>query len=134
MLVTSSNPTIQNTHAGFPRSTSSATTKTSGMIIPAASRADVAYFRVEEVHTAHFGFGNVQPGVNYGGWKRKHLHPAGLASDNTEYFSDDGIDPWNFDDASAASSALEDCHLESFGLALRANSAVWIQEMLTSIP
>ena len=41
-----------------------------------------------------------------------------------EYFLDDGVDSWKFDDASAASSAVEDCHLESLGRALCANSAI----------
>jgi len=59
--------TIENNHAGLPSLTSSEVTKTSGMSIPATPRAEVAYFRSAEVHTAHFGLGNVLPDSSCGG-------------------------------------------------------------------
>lgn len=49
--------TIDETHAGFPILTSSATTKASGTSIPAFASAERAYSRVAEVHIAQHGFG-----------------------------------------------------------------------------
>ena len=113
-----------STHAGFPCLTSSAATKTSGMMIPAALRAEVAYFRVAEVHMAHFGSGNVLPDPSCRGWERKHPPSADLANKMTPYVFDNGASAWKFDDAPAVSSTLNDCQLENFGLALCANLAI----------
>jgi hypothetical protein len=57
----------EKTYAGFPFFTSSAAMNTSGIFISAAPRAEVAYFRVAEVHIAHFGLGNLLPDDSYEG-------------------------------------------------------------------
>lgn len=55
--------------------------------MPAEPRAEVAYFRVADVHIAHFGLGNVLPDDSYEGWDRKYLSIEGGESDerNTSF-------------------------------------------------
>ncbi len=55
----SMNAGMKKTYAGFPFSTSSATTKTSGIVTPAMPRAAVAYFLVAEVQMAQLGLGSL---------------------------------------------------------------------------
>ena len=50
---------LVKTYSGFPFSTSSETTKTSGTGTPTAFKADVAYTTVADVQMAHLGFGNL---------------------------------------------------------------------------
>ena len=50
------------THAGLPWVTSSAATKISGGVTPAARSACVAYALVAEVQRAHTAFGRLEPG------------------------------------------------------------------------
>jgi len=91
--------------------------------MPAAPRAEVAYFRVAEVHTAHLGSGKTLLGANCEGVKRKHLHSADLANDGTAYILHDGTDTRKFDDPPTAGSTLEDFQFKYFGLPLCAISA-----------
>lgn len=115
--IRNANSNIESTHAGFPCLTSSAATKTSETLIPAAPRAEVAYFRVAEVHMAHFGLGNVPPDASCEG--AKLLRSANRMNDKTAYILDDGTDARKFDDAPATSSTLKDCRFKFFDLTLR---------------
>ena len=47
------------TYSGLPFSTSSETTKTSGVGTPTAFKAEAAYPAVAEVQIAHFGLGSL---------------------------------------------------------------------------
>ena len=90
--------------------------------MPAASRAEVAYFRAAEVQMAHFGLGKVLLGASCGELKRERLYSAYLANGKTEYILDDGGDPRKFGKPTAVNSTLDDCQLEFCSFALCANS------------
>lgn len=84
----------------------------------ALPRAEVAYFRVAEVHTAHFGLGNVLPDDSYEGWKRKCLSTKGRKDDETTYIFHDGVDARKFDDSPAINGTLNNQQFKIFCLTL----------------
>lgn len=112
-------PIIESTYAGFPFFTSSATTNTSGMLMPAALRAEVAYFRVAEVHIAHFGLGNEWLDASCERRECKHLPSKEKAKNTTTHIFHDGVNAREFDYSTMASSAFNNRHLEYFCLTLR---------------
>lgn len=109
----------RKTHAGFPFFTSSAVTNTSGISMPAAPRAKVAYLRAAEVHTAHLGLGNLLLDDSCEKWESKNPSIESRESDKTAHLFHDGVNARKFDDSSILSGTLNNRELKNFDLTLR---------------